>query len=147
MEQSPSWETSPFSNSQEIPRILWNLKFLYCLYNSLPPVPILCQLNPVHAPASHFLKIHLNIILLFTPWSSKCTHTLFISIYIYINICIYTYLFIPWIRVLFEKLTGSQLSKKFPVFYETRLFINAATSSYVYIHIYKICTIEHYIRV
>ena len=29
----------------------------------LPPVPILNQISPVHAPTSHFLKIYLNIIL------------------------------------------------------------------------------------
>ena len=33
------------------------------------------------------------------------------------------YLLTPWSRVLLEKLTGSQLVKKFPAFYGTRRFI------------------------
>ena len=39
------------------------------------------------------------------------------------------YLLTPWCRVLLEKLTGSQLLKKFPAFYGTRRFITAFTSA------------------
>ena len=68
MEQSP-WKTNRFAGSQEIPRILWNPKFHYDFNKSPPTVPILSQLDPIHNPTPHFLKIHLRIIFPATPGS------------------------------------------------------------------------------
>ena len=45
------------------------------------------------------------------------------------NVTSLTYLLAPWSRVFLEKLTGSQLVKKFPTFYRTRRFITALTSA------------------
>jgi len=47
----------------------------------------------------------------------------------YILTYLINYLITPWSRDLLEKLTGFQLSKKFPAFYGTRNFITAFTSA------------------
>ena len=72
MEQS-SWEANRFSASQEISRILWNPKVHYRSHKCRTPVPIRSQLNPIHTPTYHFLKIHLFIVLPSTSWSPKCS--------------------------------------------------------------------------
>jgi hypothetical protein len=64
--------------------------------------------------------------------ASQCLSLCPCNVTVCVSICqpaTTTYLFTPCSRVLLEKLTGSQLVKKFPAFYGTRRFFNAFTSA------------------
>jgi hypothetical protein len=55
----------------KLPTLYGTPKVRYRVYKRPPPVPILSQLDQVHTPTSHFLKIHFNITLPSTLGSSK----------------------------------------------------------------------------
>ena len=69
MDQSPSWEAKQFSASLEILHILWNPKVHYSIDKCRTSVPVVSHHDPVHTTLSHFLMIHLNIIVTSMPGS------------------------------------------------------------------------------
>jgi hypothetical protein len=62
MELSPSWQAASCSATQELPSILRNPKVHHHIHKSPPLVPILKQINPLHAIPSYLSKIQFNII-------------------------------------------------------------------------------------
>jgi len=67
--QSPSWETTWFAASQEIPSISRKPKVHYRTHKRPPHVSILGQSNSVHIITSHLLEFRPNIIYPSTPRS------------------------------------------------------------------------------
>jgi hypothetical protein len=61
MEQN-SGEADSRSESDKTARLLWNPMVHHRVHNSPPLVPILSQMNPVHALTYYLLEIHFNII-------------------------------------------------------------------------------------
>ena len=76
MEQSPSWEANRFSATQEISRILWNPRVHYHIHKCLHLFLSWASSIQSIISTSYFLRIHLNIILLSTPGSSKWSLTI-----------------------------------------------------------------------
>jgi hypothetical protein len=60
VEQSNTWEASGRSASQEISRLLWNLKVYYSIHKRPPPGSIMSQMNPVHTLTYYLFIINFN---------------------------------------------------------------------------------------
>jgi len=58
MKQSPSWRADSHSVDQDIPRLLWNPKFLCHVHNNLPLDCTLIQMNPIHILTINYFNIH-----------------------------------------------------------------------------------------
>ena len=71
MEKSPSWEANLFSASQKFPVIFGTRKFITAFTSARYLSLSWASSILVHTPTFHFLEIHLNIILPYTPRSPK----------------------------------------------------------------------------
>jgi hypothetical protein len=104
MECSPPSETDSRSDRPKIPRLSWDQKFHYRIYNSPPLVPILSQMYLAHTFPSYFPKIHSNIILP-PDWYNYCPLTNSLTDWLTNGLT-------PWNRILVKKfstLSGTKM--------------------------------------
>jgi hypothetical protein len=76
MEQSTPSDADSYWDSWQIPSLLCNVKVHYHVYKSLPLVPVLSQMSPVHTFPTFFLMMYFNIILPSMPWASSSCYSL-----------------------------------------------------------------------
>ena len=76
MQHSSSCKANRSVASQQITHILWKTKVNFRIHRCPPHVSILSQLDPIHTPTSHYLKIHLSIIVTSITRSPKWPLTL-----------------------------------------------------------------------
>jgi len=103
------------SNHRQQPILTWSSSHVnFCSVNSSPVCTTPCVLG---------VLIHWDVLYGCLAFRGRP------SGFLPIASLLHTYLLTPWSRVLLEKLTASQLGKKFPAFYGTRRFITAFTSA------------------
>jgi len=71
MEQNSSWEANGVSDSQQISSISWSPKLHECFHYSLAFFRTLSRWNPLYIFPNQSFETHFNIILPYTPMSSK----------------------------------------------------------------------------
>jgi hypothetical protein len=79
MELSSSWEAANCAAARELPSILRNPEVHHRVHISLPPVPILSQIDPIPTIPSYLYKIHFNIVHPSTSWSSQWSLSFWLS--------------------------------------------------------------------
>jgi hypothetical protein len=79
MELSSSREAATWAETRELSSISWNPKVHYRGHKSLPLVPILGQIDPVHIIPNYLSKIYFNIVHPPPSWLSYCPTSFWLS--------------------------------------------------------------------
>jgi len=88
IQNSPSSELTGSQPFKEPPAFYGTRRFITAFTSVQPPVPVLSEINPIHAPTSNFLNSHLNTIQPSTPGSPKWSLSPNVSLS---NTCIHFY--------------------------------------------------------
>jgi len=93
------------------------------------PISTVCPVGLLSYVRLTYLLSSLLLTYLLTYLFTYLFTYLLTYLFTYLLIYLLIYLLTPWSRVHLEKLTGTQLVKKFPEFYGTRKFFTAFTSA------------------